>query len=117
MSVTLVRVVTVLIRVVNTRRRFIWKEAPCNPIEAIRFEMIRDGHGDQREDKVVKGTDHSENKKSESPKLKSASVCSICGKPASQLVDGEPSCVEHVGQIYEHQVEDYTRSHLSEWRK
>jgi protein-arginine kinase activator protein McsA len=46
-------------------------------------------------------------------------VCTLCGKPASQLVDGEPSCAEHIEQVYEHQVEDYTSRHLSEndWRK
>ncbi len=46
-------------------------------------------------------------------------VCSMCGNPATQLVDGEPSCAAHVGQIYEHQVEDYTGKHLhnNEWRK
>ena len=47
------------------------------------------------------------------------SVCTICGKPATQLVDGEPSCESHIEQVYEHQVEDYTSKHLAdnEWRK
>jgi hypothetical protein len=46
-------------------------------------------------------------------------LCTICGKPATQLVDGEPSCQGHVEQVYEHQVEDYTSAHLAdnEWRK
>ena len=46
-------------------------------------------------------------------------VCTLCGKPASQLVDGEPSCEDHIEQIYEHQVEDYTRKHLTNtpWRE
>jgi hypothetical protein len=46
-------------------------------------------------------------------------VCSLCFEPATQLVDGEPSCAAHIGQIYQHQVEDYTRKHLvdNEWRK
>lgn len=46
-------------------------------------------------------------------------VCSLCGKPATQSVDGEPSCAAHIEQIYEHQVESYTRKHLAdnEWRK
>ena len=46
-------------------------------------------------------------------------VCSMCGNPATESVDGEPSCAAHVEQIYEHQVEDYTRTHLTdnEWRK
>ena len=47
-----------------------------------------------------------------------ALVCSLCGKPATQLVDGDPSCPDHIEQIYEHQVEDYTSKHLvdNEWR-
>jgi len=46
-------------------------------------------------------------------------VCSMCGQPAPESVDGEPSCAAHVDKIYEHQVEDYTRRHLTdhEWRK
>jgi hypothetical protein len=47
------------------------------------------------------------------------SVCSICGKTATQWVDGEPSCKDHIEQVYEHQVEDYTSAHLknNDWRK
>jgi len=47
------------------------------------------------------------------------SVCSICAKPATRLVDGDPSCDQHIEQVYEHQVEDYTVQHLvdNEWRK
>ncbi len=47
------------------------------------------------------------------------SPCTLCGRPATQLVDGEPCCEDHVEQIYEHQVEDYTRKHLSNnaWRE
>jgi hypothetical protein len=46
-------------------------------------------------------------------------VCTMCGKLATQLVDGEPSCAVHVEQVYEHQLEDYTCKHLSdnEWHK
>jgi hypothetical protein len=46
-------------------------------------------------------------------------VCSLCGRPATESVDGEPSCRDHVEQVYEHQVEDYTRKHLSNnaWRE
>ena len=46
-------------------------------------------------------------------------ICAICAKPATQLVDGDPSCDEHIEQVYEHQVEDYTVQHLvdNEWRK
>jgi hypothetical protein len=52
-------------------------------------------------------------------KLEKALVCSLCGQPATQSVDGEPSCAAHIGQIYEHQVEDYISKHLvdNEWRK
>ena len=27
-------------------------------------------------------------------------VCSLCGAPATETVDGEPSCAAHIGQIY-----------------
>jgi hypothetical protein len=55
----------------------------------------------------------------ETTKQDKASTCSICGKPATQSVDGEPSCADHIEQVYEHQVEDYTRARLknNEWRK
>ena len=43
-----------------------------------------------------------------------AQVCTLCGRPASQFVDGEPSCALHVEQVYEHQVEDYERTHLTD---
>jgi hypothetical protein len=48
-----------------------------------------------------------------------SNVCTMCKKPATQLVDGEPSCADHIEQVYEHQVEDYTRARLknNEWRK
>lgn len=44
-------------------------------------------------------------------------VCIICGKPGTELVDGEPSCQEHVELVYENQLEDYTRVHQKdgEW--
>jgi hypothetical protein len=47
------------------------------------------------------------------------SVCTMCGKPATQLVDGESSCSDHIEQVYAHQLEDYTSKHLAdnEWRK
>ena len=35
-------------------------------------------------------------------------VCTPCGKPATRLVDGEPSCEVHIERVYEHQLEDYT---------
>jgi hypothetical protein len=43
-----------------------------------------------------------------------SNLCTLCGKPATQLVDGEPSCADHIEQVYEHQVEDYTAKHLSD---
>ena len=48
---------------------------------------------------------------------KSSSVCVICGKPATDMVDGEPSCEEHIELVYEDQVESYTQNHLAddEW--
>ncbi|HST09834.1 MAG TPA: hypothetical protein VLL05_05630 [Terriglobales bacterium] len=55
---------------------------------------------------IVGCTSKSDGKKPE------ASVRSLCGKPATQFVDGEPSCPNHIEQIYEHQVEDYTSKHL-----
>ena len=57
--------------------------------------------------------------KPEAAKQGKASTCPICGKPATQLVDGEPSCADHIEQVYAHQVEDYTRARLknNEWRK
>lgn len=62
---------------------------------------------------VVACTSKADGKKAE------PSVCSLCGRPGTQLVDGEPSCPDHIEQIYEHQVEDYTSKHLvdNEWRK
>ncbi len=43
--------------------------------------------------------------------------CVICGKPATQSVDGDPSCDEHIELVYEDQVEQYTQKHLTkdEW--
>jgi hypothetical protein len=48
-----------------------------------------------------------------------SAVCTFCGNVATQLVDGEPSCEAHIEQIYEHQVEDYTRKQLNKtpWRE
>jgi hypothetical protein len=43
--------------------------------------------------------------------------CKICAKPATRLVDGDPSCDEHAELVYEDQVEDYTKKHQKkdEW--
>jgi hypothetical protein len=52
--------------------------------------------------------------RTEDKQAEKATVCTICGKPATQLVDGESSCADHVEQVYEHQVEDYTSKHLTD---
>jgi len=44
---------------------------------------------------------------------KKVSQCAICGKAATRLVDGEPSCDQHAQLLYENQLEDYTKEHLS----
>lgn len=48
------------------------------------------------------------------PAAKKSLVCTICGKPTVRLVDGEPSCDDHAALVYENQIEDYTRQHLSD---
>jgi hypothetical protein len=64
---------------------------------------------------TVKAPVSKPSKKAKEEKL----VCTMCGKPATQLVDGEPSCASHVEQVYAHQLEDYTCKHLSDnhWHK
>lgn len=47
-------------------------------------------------------------------KPKAGSVCRICGKPATRLVDGDPSCEAHAELVYEDQVESYTQQHLGD---
>ncbi len=42
------------------------------------------------------------------------SHCVICHKPATQTIDGQPSCDIHAELIYENQLEDYTREHLQD---
>ena len=44
-------------------------------------------------------------------------VCVVCGKPATNTLDGECTCDEHVELVYEDQVEDYTQKHMlhDEW--
>lgn len=42
--------------------------------------------------------------------------CVICGKPATRMVDGEPSCETHAELVYEHQVEDYTKQNAESER-
>jgi len=45
-------------------------------------------------------------------KEEKARKCSICEKPATRLVDGEPSCEEHAELVYENQIEDYTKQQM-----
>jgi hypothetical protein len=54
-----------------------------------------------------------DNPKSDS-EVKTSSVCIICGKPATRVVDGDPSCDEHAELVYEDQLEKYTQQHLSD---
>lgn len=55
--------------------------------------------------------------KPQEPVAEKAKVCVICGKPASRMVDGDPSCDEHAELVYEDQLENYTQDHLAgdEW--
>ena len=54
-----------------------------------------------------------EKPKSES-EVTSSSNCIICGKHATRVVDGDPSCEEHAELVYEDQLEKYTQQHLSD---
>lgn len=56
-------------------------------------------------------------KDKENDKIEEILKCKICGKPATRLVDGEPSCDEHAELVYEDQVEAYTKEHQKkgEW--
>ena len=45
-------------------------------------------------------------KQSDKTTAQTRNVCVICGKPATENVDGEPSCREHIELVYENQVED-----------
>jgi hypothetical protein len=56
-------------------------------------------------------------KSAEKSKPEDALKCKICGKAATRLVDGEPSCDAHAELVYEDQVEDYTKQHQKkdEW--
>jgi hypothetical protein len=47
-----------------------------------------------------------------SEQTKKVPLCTICKKPATRTVDGESSCEQHAPQVYEHQLEDYTRDHV-----
>lgn len=56
-------------------------------------------------------------KSAENSKTQEPTKCKICGKAATRLVDGEPSCEKHAELVYEDQVEDYTKKHQKkdEW--
>ena len=56
-------------------------------------------------------------KKAPERAAQNSSTCIVCGKPATTMVDGQPSCEEHIELVYEDQVEDYTKRHLAdeEW--
>jgi hypothetical protein len=62
-------------------------------------------------------------KKEKSQKEKSKKekpfVCTVCKKPATRTVDGEPACEEHAELVYENLVEDYTSTHQknNDWLK
>jgi len=43
--------------------------------------------------------------------VKSSSVCIICGRPATRVVDGDASCEEHAELVYEDQLEKCTQQH------
>jgi hypothetical protein len=53
-------------------------------------------------------------KQSSEPEVKGSAACIICGKPATRMVDGDPSCEEHAELVYEDQLEKYTQRHLSD---
>lgn len=57
---------------------------------------------------------HKKVRKAETKAAKPGLVCIICGKPATRVLDGDPSCEEHQELVYEDQVEKYTASHLKE---
>lgn len=60
----------------------------------------------------MKSKEKSPEKVAENP-----SVCVVCGKPSTRVVDGQASCEEHAELVYEDQLEDYTQRHLTdeEW--
>jgi len=64
----------------------------------------------------MKSKKRAQDKPAEGP-LPKGLVCIICGKPATRMVDEDPSCDEHVELVYEDQVESYTLRHLAdqEW--
>ena len=61
----------------------------------------------------MKSKKRAQDKPSEKP-LPKGLVCIICGKPATRMVDEDPSCDEHVELVYEDQVESYTLRHLAD---
>jgi len=61
----------------------------------------------------MKSKKRAQDKPAEGP-LPKGLVCIICGKPATRMVDEDPSCDEHVELVYEDQVESYTLRHLAD---
>lgn len=55
-----------------------------------------------------------EGKETEAKPAADGLICIICGKPATRVLDGDPSCDEHLELVYEDQVEKYTAAHLKE---
>jgi len=53
-------------------------------------------------------------KNSEPAEKEGQSLCIICGKPATRVVDGDPSCDQHAELVYEDQLERYTQNHLAD---
>ena len=50
-------------------------------------------------------------KANQQQRIEKTPKCSLCGKTSTRLVDGEPSCDDHIELVYENQVEDYTLEH------
>lgn len=42
-----------------------------------------------------------------------AGRCVSCGAPATEMVEGDPSCELHVQQVWENHLEDYAIEHVS----
>ena len=50
-------------------------------------------------------------KANQQQRIEKTPKCSLCGKTSTRLVDGEPSCDDHIELVYENQVEDYSLEH------
>jgi hypothetical protein len=58
-------------------------------------------------------------KEKEHQDVEKAPKCTFCNKTSTQIVDGAPSCDDHIELLYENQVEDYTLKHQkdNDWLK